>query len=333
MKRTLPPHVYPKGKKGYLYFERAGETQRIHSPFPSDAFWAEYARIKSGVAPAPKGYTFKALIASYMRSERFTERKPRTRADYQKILAFLEERIGNLDPRKMQRKDVIRLQEANRETVRFANYCVQVTSVLMEHAIDIGWRDRNPAKGVKLIKGKSQPRQPWPDDLIAAFREHADDRALLLFELLVGTGQRIGDVLKARWNDVDADGIRFKQGKTGKELFIPFTPRLRAALDAAPKRGLTIVTKLDGGPLSYRMAHDAIMKVRRSIGAEAYDIHALRYSAANEIAELGLSDDHIAAITGHTTKAMLHQYAGRARQRARAAEVQRLRKNGPKDTT
>ena len=52
----------------------------------------------------------------------------------------------------------------------------------------------NPAKGVQLLKSKAKPREAWPAELIQKFRETATRRELLLFELCVGTGQRIGDV-------------------------------------------------------------------------------------------------------------------------------------------
>ena len=41
------------------------------------------------------------------------------------------------------------------------------------------------------------------------------------------------------------------------------------------------------------------MAVRKQIGAEAYDIHALRYAAAAHLAAAGCTDDEIKAITGH----------------------------------
>lgn len=68
----------------------------------------------------------------------------------------------------MQRKDVIRAPDANADTVRFANYIVQVVRMLFEHAIDLGWRDDNPAKGVSLIKSAAAPREAWPKEMIAA---------------------------------------------------------------------------------------------------------------------------------------------------------------------
>jgi integrase len=68
------------------------------------------------------------------------------------------------------------------------------------------------------------------------------------------------------------------------------------------------------------------MAVRKQIGAEAYDIHSLRYSAAAELAALGCSDELIQSVTGHSTTAMVVKYAGPERQKARAKEAQGRRK-------
>lgn len=321
MKRDLPAFVYLR--KGKPYFERRGyKSQRIQSEPGTPAFALEYARILAGTPEAPKGRTFRALVAAYKRSDRFRRLAPRSREDYDKVLAWIEEKMGALPVDGLRRHDVIAAQTAKAEKVRFANYIVQVLRVLMEHAIDLGWRADNPAKGVRLLKSDREERRPWPDALVAAYRSSASERALLIFELCVGTGQRIGDVLRMRWGDIDGDGIRVKQGKTGRELWVPFTPHLRAVLAATPKRGLTIVGQLDGQPLSYRSAADMVMAVRKAIGAEAYDIHSLRYTTAAELAALGCSDELIASVTGHGTLAMVAKYAGAARQRSRAKDAQ-----------
>nr|WP_253880177.1 AAA family ATPase [Paracoccus aminovorans] len=45
--------------------------------------------------------------------------------------------------------DVIGAQKANAHRTRFANYIPQMLVVLCEHAIDLGWIQNNPAKGVR----------------------------------------------------------------------------------------------------------------------------------------------------------------------------------------
>ncbi len=329
MKRSLPAYVYRKRARGreYLYFIRTkgAKAARIQSAPGTAEFAAEYARLLRGDVPLPEPTqrTFSRLIASYRRSERFRRLAPRSQADYEKVLRWAEDKLGHLPPARMQRKDVIRARDANRDAVRFANYVVQVLRVLFEHAIDEGWREDNPAKGVQAIKGASIDRQPWPREKVTAAREKARAGSLerTILEILLGTGQRIGDALKMRWSDLEDGGIRVRQGKTGAALWIPLSRDLQAALKATPRRGLTIIADDAGRPVDYYKAARVMRGLREAIGAQAYDLHALRYTAASELAALGCDDETIMAITGHTTTAMVRRYAGAARQKARATDA------------
>ena len=329
MKRHLPPYVYRR-KGGLLYYERRGhKSVRIMAEPGTPAFAVEYAKILNGVQPAPTGKTFKVLVRHYRDSKRYGKLAPRTRADYEKVLAWVEAKLGDKDATKLQRKDVIRARDANADAARFASYIVQVLRILMEHAIDLGWRQANdnPAKGVELLKADTDEREAWPVEKIEAYRAKATGRALLIFELCLGTGQRIGDVLKMRWDDIEDGGIKVRQGKTGARLWIPLTARLREVLDATPRVGLTICAwGKNGKPTSYRGAADLVMVVRKQIGAERYDLHGLRYAAAAELAALGCNDELIQSVTGHQTRAMVAKYAGPARQKTRAKEAQGRRK-------
>ncbi|ARC36625.1 integrase [Paracoccus yeei] len=333
-KKELPRHVYAK-KGGAIYFQRRGfKTVRFATKPGTPEFAAEYAAILRGRAPVPEGRTLRALVISYQLSDRFTDLAPRTRADYLKVLEFVKSKLGHLPAERMQRKDVIRAQHSNKEAVRFANYIVQVLRVMFEHAIDQGWRNDNPAKGVRLLKSGRPPRLPWPAEMIAAFRQATSigTRSRLIFELLLGTGQRIGDVLKMRWDDLESGGVNVRQSKTGAALWIPLTSSLREALGATSKVGLTICAQPNGRPTSYDGAHALLMAVRKDIGAEAYDMHALRHTATHELAAAGCSDETIQAVTGHSTVAMVAHYAGSARQRTRAKEAQSRREQNRCET-
>ena len=322
MKRQLPAYVYRKGRAGHLYYCRFGSTTRIHAAPGTPEFAAAYAGLLAGRATPPTGKTFAVLIASYKASPRFAKLKPRTRADYDKVLTFIADRLGDLDCTRLQRRHVISYRDENAGAVRFANYLVQVLRIILEHAVDLGLRTDNPARGVALLKSDRAPRQPWPPALIEAFRVAAPAPARLIFELALGTGQRIGDVLRMRWNDIEAGGVNVRQGKTGAALWIPLTPALRATLDATPKRGLTIACNPDGRPMAYRTAQAHVMEVRAKIGAKAFDLHSLRYTAASELAAAGCSDELIMAVTGHSSARMVALYAGASRQKSRATLAQ-----------
>ena len=325
IKRHLPKYVYAKGRKGYLYFMRGKMLVRMPDDPTSPEFAMRYAQLLNNRIVAPAKKNMKGLIAKYMQSPRWEKLKPNTKKSYRRSFKYLEEKIGQFDPSTIKRKHVIEMRDALADKPTTANRRVGALSVLMEHAIDLDWIQHNPAKGVSNLEGKRTARQPWPQNMIEAFRSTADPETLLLFEMLLGTGQRIGDVLSMQWGHIEDNGITVKQGKTGARLYIPFTDRLSDILANQPRRSLHIVSQANGKPPSYNLAWRWIMDVRREIGAEAWDIHSLRHTAASELAALGLSDEHIMAITGHASHGMVRLYAGPAAQKARAQEAQKAR--------
>lgn len=320
MKKDLPAYVYRKGRKGYLYFTRFGKTTRMHETPGTAEFAAEYARIMAGRAPV-EAKSILALIEDYKRSPKFTDKSPRTQKDYEKVLTYIAAKFGPHKADAVERRHIIAARDANAKTRRFATYIVQVMSILMEHAIDLGWRVNNPAKGAGYAKVNTEGRDPWPADKVAAFRSVATGRTLLIFELCIGTGQRISDVLRMQWNDIQDGCIRVRQGKTGAKLFIPLTSRLHGILDSTPKKGLTICAQDNGKPTSYRGAEQLVATVREKIGAKAHRIHDLRHTAASELVAAGCSDELIMAVTGHKSAAMVARYTKGARQKARAIEA------------
>lgn len=324
MKRSTPPYVYKKGRKGYLYFCRWGQTTRMHQTPGTAEFAAEYALLMRGRPPVPTK-TIRGLIQRY-KTARWQALAPNTRRSYGRHFDYFADRMGTTDPATIRPVHVAEMRDALADKPTDATRKVGALSSLLGFGVEIGWLDSNPAKGIKGLPGTRARREPWPTEKIEAFRGAADSRQRLIFELLLGTGQRIGDVLKMRWDDTDTDGISVRQQKTGRALYIPFTPQLRAALSSAPRTGATIVAQDNGRPVSYSLAWRDFMATRMTIGAEAWDFHCLRYTAACEIAALpGMTREHVAALTGHTAAEMVDHYAGWAFENARIVEAQNAR--------
>ncbi|WP_082645569.1 tyrosine-type recombinase/integrase [Phaeobacter sp. CECT 5382] len=93
---------------------------------------------------------------------------------------------------------------------------------------------------------------------------------------------------------------------------------MSTALATTEKRSVFILTNhIATGPWSYRGASDAVMKIRKQIGAVGYDIHALRHTTATELCIAGADDETIAAVTGQSAK-MVQHYTRTVRQRVHA---------------
>lgn len=331
---NLPKHItVRKGK--YLYFRKGARGKTTSLPWTVDDwdtpdFWSQYALLLKGFEPAPKGYNFKYLFNSYRGSDRYQTKAERTKADYEKVMEYVEKVWGDLDPRKVQRSNIVNMQSTLAPSgVRFANYVPQVLSVVFEHAIDLGWRQDNPAFRVRKLatpKERMQEHVPWTDEAVARWRKDAKPLPRFIFELGIGSVQRPGDLPRFRWSDYDGDALRIAQGKTGKALYLPCTEHLRTALDAAPRRALTILSKGNTQPLPYRRMAQIMRDERERLGTLRHDLHALRYRGVMELAWAGCDDDEIMSYSGHNTKAMVQQYAGLARQMMRAKQAREKRR-------
>ncbi len=326
MKKPRLPYLVIRKAKGkeYCYYERGKE--RISLPhYSKPEFDFAYAEAKAGRTQPKANNTWAGLIDRYRRDDKFTRKSARTREDYDRVMAYLRDTIGELDPARMTTPTIYQMLDANRERYRFANYVVQVMSILLGFAKKIGWVQFNAAAGVeKLTSDGPDMHRPWSEHTSEEFLKHACPRARLVYELVYGTGQRIGDVLELKWDDIVDGEFHIAQNKTDAALVIPMTGQLRSYLAAVDRKGVYILARSLRYPLSYKQAWGAVSKALKAAGVHG-TIHGLRYTVAAEMAEQGASDEEIAAITGHESLAMVKKYAGAARQKARARSAQKRR--------
>ncbi|WP_240512184.1 tyrosine recombinase XerC [Pseudoruegeria sp. SK021] len=225
-KNILPKYVYHD--RGYIRFIRRARSQSVmmNEDPGTPEFWDHYNRLLKGRMPVAAKRNFEALALSYFESDAFTKLKPRTKSDYRKYIEHIRKIWGTKDPQKIETKHIFSLLQANKGHWRQANYLVQVLVILLNHARLIGFLKKehgNPAKGIPLLKQQGDGWEPWPDDVREEFEAMASSRARLIYELCIGTGQRIGDILKMRWDHVTGDEISVTQGKTDKPLLLPMT--------------------------------------------------------------------------------------------------------------
>jgi hypothetical protein len=121
-------------------------------------------------------------------------------------------------------------------------------SALLSWSIPRGYRQDNPCKHVKMLKG-GDGYEPWGWEHIIHFRENVSKRELWwVAALALYSGQRQGDDLAMLWNDVSDGSISVVQQKTGKKLRIPMHRDLREILLEIPKRAVTVLSNTRGQP-------------------------------------------------------------------------------------
>lgn len=325
---TRPGQFYIR--KSGRYYPLKGETGWLQPDTPE--FDSMYWAILSGKKTTSKN-NFKSSIDLYRKSDRFKEKAPRTKRDYNRVLEYLIERAEKHDFLSIKRKHIIEMMKANEHRTHFANQIPVVVSQIFENLIDLGTVSENPAKGVRRLKQtKQQPHIMWTAEAIAKFRTEASPKAVLAFEIGLGTGQRPADWTKMKWNDIEDGGILVTQNKTKAKLWVPLTAPLRSALGNAPRKGITILTTQYGRAMSYRSLAQMMLKERRRLGVEKHDLHALRINATTELDAAGCDDKTIMAVTGHKTVAMVRHYTHGSRQKALAESAQKLRERNKPET-
>jgi len=204
-------------------------------------------------------------------------------------------------------KGARRRSGAAEETV---NKDLIAVSVLASYCRRKGWLAERPV--IERFPTRIRIRYLEPHELevyLAAVRP----RLRPLFELLVGTGMRLGEVLALRVCD-----LRFGAGETRalvedakstagvRAVFVP--PWVTASVQEHIRtEGLRGADRLF--PIDRWQAQDEHYRARRLAGIVGYTLHDHRHTAAVYLARAGMPLPQLAQQLGHATIAMTMRYA------------------------
>jgi integrase len=118
-----------------------------------------------------------------------------------------------------------------------------------------------------------------------------DDRYRVAILLAAEAGLRIGEIRGLQWTDIKDGQLTVRRGldvqtnepiapKHNKVRTVPLSPRLAAALAKMPRRGLWVVSRLDGGPLGDWGMIEAIHAIydRAGVARPPKAMHCLRHT-------------------------------------------------------
>lgn len=261
------------------------------------------ARINAKPSP-----TIRDLIREYELSPAFTKKAASTQETYGVYLRLIASTIGMAPVNAVERKDVNRLLATMEKRPSAANMTRLVLSNMFKLAKRREWIAKSPTDDIDLMETEDADYEPWPDDLLG--KGLADARYSVAVALLYYTGQRIGDVCKMRWADIQDDGtIYVKQQKTGKEVWPPLHSDLVAILEAAERAGETILTGRNGAPRRKATLRYQLQKWAGEHGEEIVP-HGLRKNAVIALLEAGATLIEVSSITGQSLRIVEH-YAKR----------------------
>jgi integrase len=314
----------------YYYFRRAG-FPRVRLPgLPgSDQFMIAYRTALAGMpeeigANRSKAGSVGAAVAVYFASPEFGGLATGTQQQRRSVLERFRNEHGDKLLATLPQK-FITLLLATMTPSNQRNWFKGLRT-LMQFALTREWIKVDPTQGVKLAKLKSDGYHSWEETEIAQYEatHPPGSEARLALELLLGTSQRRGDVIrmgKQHMRDgIDAHGrpikvLHIRQQKTGVPLELPVLPPLQAALDLVPADRLTFLVNRNGRPYNA----DHFTKIFRAWVREAglppeCTPHGLRKAACRRWAEVGCSANEIAAFSGHMTLKEVARYTKAADQ-------------------
>lgn len=310
----------PKSGKTYAYHRASGT--RIKAEWGTPAFAIELDQVdRAWRAKKVQDGTFGHLIDQYRAAPEFTQLKPRTRADYEKVFAYLEPlRAMPLDRLDWPFVVGLRNKAHAKHKCRFANYVVQVLSRMCKIGIGLGLLKENPVEHVgkvRKVTGEKNLNRPWTlaerDAVLAALPAPLRGP----FAMMRYLGVRLGDVRGMRRDAYQDWMISFVTGKGAVDVTVPCPEPLARSLDAQPAHGTHLFSSSDGSPWSEGGFHASWRRVRVKLeekGAIKPGLtpHGLRHSVATDLRELGKTDREIADILGQKTTYAVPTYARNA---------------------
>jgi integrase len=344
MNRELPPYASSfadRFGRMHIRFRRTGYPTLYAKAEPgTDEFMDEYlswkhsAPVKPGQERAAPG-TFDDLISRFYSSVMWRSiPKESTKVTYRGELERFRAKFGGRRVSTMTARNVNKLMENMADTPAAANNLLKRLRTLFDYAILLGIRKDNPAKAVRSIRAKGNGFHEWTEDEIAQFKaKHPlGTKARLALEILLCTAQRRSDAATMGEHPKKPGKIAVRQLKTDAFLIIPMHRDLKAAVLACPSEADTFIVSERGTPYSKESFGNWFKKQCVAAGLPHCAAHGLRKAAARRMAELGLSNQLIKSITGHTTESEVARYTKNADQESRAelamAEMERFGYSG-----
>lgn len=184
-------------------------------------------------------------------------------------------------------------------------------------AVRWGWRSDNPCKGVERNQENKRHRYLSGAELSrlsAALAKLPDQSAANAVRLLLLTGARRGELLAAKWADIDLEtGVWTKPASTTKQATLHRVPLSAAAVQLLAEMRQTsddaewIFPNGGGG---HRIEINAAWgALRAAANLPDVRLHDCRHTFASVLASSGLSLPVIGSLLGHTTAQTTLRYS------------------------
>jgi integrase len=326
--KIKPPYLdrYRSRGKVFYYVRRKGRPNVRLNGVPGTAeFMAAYhealASEPTRVCRHGAG-SFGKLVKDFYASVEFANLKPSSQRSYRHVLEDAAEKHGHRPAATLPAEYASKMvEEIGRDRPGLANLTRSVMHRLMKFAIRTRVRSDNPFSGLPAYKQGTH--HTWTDAELKSFEDRwpLGTRERLAYALLLYTGQRGGDVVRMRRQDI-CDGVisvvqqKSRKGSENAALSIPIHAKLHAAIKAAPAKGMHLIGDEHGRPMTRPALTKLIKQAAKAAGLGPECVpHGLRKAVLRRLAERGGSAKEISAVSGHKSLKEIERYTAAADQR------------------
>lgn len=233
---------------------------------------------------------------------------------------YLQDRIGNLLVTHVDTKIIKSTvaEVANQQSREQARKCLSMLRSMLDHAEAMGHIESNPTQGIEpskigATKGASRDRTLSLSELrrlwMALDDSHLSAVAVAAIKLLILTGQRRGELLLARWQNVDLDAgiwtIPASDAKNRKVHTIYLSDIAVSILRSLSRDGKYVFPgRVEGQPIGAQSITTAILRLQgrktRNRDEKAplgdmnpFNVHDLRRSCATGMGEYNAAQPHV----------------------------------------
>lgn len=271
------------------------------------------------------------------------EVSPSTHAFYKtlvgKFLTFLEQKAA-APMTDLTAEDIVKFRNhlVKSLSARTVNHNLKGLKMLFKAAKQDRVISEDPSEFVTSTKkAPKKPRRPFTVDELKKLIAVADEEWKSMIRFGLYTGQRLGDIAKIKWGDIDLERgrIRLVTQKTSKSLVLPIAQPLKTHLQSLKKNqtpeapihqtSFGIIDKqgrtanlsnrfsdlLAKAGLQEKKSHSKKGTSAGRHGARAsagLGFHCLRHTAVTMLQEAGIPLAVVMEIAGHDSEQMSHHY-------------------------
>lgn len=337
--KGLGLRISPKGKKTFIYMYRFGGVARMMTlgDYPKMSLSAANMAhsqaandLKHGKDPGAaqvnlrkaerEAETIKELVDEYI--EKWA--KPRKRTWRKDHLILEKDILPEWKRRKakdISRRDVVLLLDKilKREAPIQANRTLAVIRKMFNFAISRDIAVSNPCAGVASPSPENQRDRVLSEAEIKTFWHNLDKSDMHpntrnAYKLMLLTGQRIGEVVSSRWEEMDLDNgwwvIPAEKSKNKLQHRVPLSPQALDVIEEIQQyspsrkkkpedRGYLFPSPREGKHIDVTAMAHALKRNKRILKIAEFKPHDIRRTAASHMTGMGISRLVVSKILNH----------------------------------